>query len=60
MVSNTVLEEYWRTWEALQRLYERKKRTCASDKELELILTESGEVMETIKHLTKGESRYKW
>ena len=59
-MSNPVLEEYRRTWEALRALYQRKRAAGADPKELDLILTEMDEVAEVIKHLTKGENRSRW
>ena len=54
------IEEYRRTLTALQALKQRKVREGASFREMRLIYAEIEEVLEVLRHLLKGESRYKW
>lgn len=55
-----VLEEYRKTLAALNELLKKKKQEGAPDKYLGLLYTEMDEVAEVIRHLEKGESRYRW
>ncbi len=59
-MSQSVLEEYRRTLAALNELLERKKKSRANQKELDLLREEIHEVSETLSHLTKGVNRYRW
>ena len=54
------IEEYRRTLENLHQLYRRLQMRGAPNRQLRLVYSEIEEVTETLCHLLKGESRYKW
>ena len=54
------IEEYRRTLENLHKLYRRLRQQGAPYRQRRLVYSEIEEVTETLCHLLKGESRYKW
>ena len=54
------IERYRNTLDALNKLKSRKEKEGATDRALRLIDTEIEEVADVLRHLLKGESRYKW
>lgn len=55
-----MIEEYRKTLAALEALEEKKLKANADYKTIKMIREEMEEVADTIRHLTKGVSRYKW
>ncbi len=55
-----MIEEYRKTLEALHELKRRGVEKGGSLRRLRVIDEEIEEVTEVLRHLTKGESRYKW